>query len=229
MPVVDYSKCVIYKIQHQSKDELLYVGSTTHFGNRKTQHKSKCHNPNDKQYKQRLYQTIRDNGGWDEFNMVIVKEFPCDNKRQAEAEEDKCIREMKSSLNMRKAYITKEEKQEYFKKYNNLFYQQNREQILEQRKENNKYNIDRRREYNKEYEERNKEILKGKRKIYREKNKDKNKEYNKEYSENNKIKIKEQRRERDKENIKCDCGCILRKCGLAKHLKTLKHLTFINQ
>jgi len=229
MPQVDYSKIVIYKIQHQELDELLYVGSTTHFGNRKRQHKGNCYNPNGKSYNSKLYSTIRDNGGWDEFNMVIVKEFPCENKRQAEAEEDKCIREMKSSLNMRKAYITKEEKQEYFKKYNKDFYQQNRERILQQTKEYNKDNIERKKEYNKEYEERNKEILKVKRKNYREQNKDKNKEYNKEYSENNKIKIKEQRRERDKEKIKCECDCMIRKSGLAKHLKTLKHQTFINQ
>ena len=39
MPQVDYSKIVIYKIQHKEKDELLYVGSTTHFRNRKVQHK----------------------------------------------------------------------------------------------------------------------------------------------------------------------------------------------
>ncbi len=271
MPVVDYSKTVIYKIQHESKDELLYVGSTTHFGNRKTQHKHNCYNTNNKIYNNKLYTTIRDNGGWDAFNMVIVKEFPCENRRQAECEEDKVIRQMRSDLNMKRAFLSPEEKRkndnerhreyyminkdtkikeyielnkdkiaekgkiyreqhkDYFKEYNKDFYQQNREKILEQRKENNKYNIDRRREYNKEYEERNKEILKGKRKIYREKNKDKIKEYNKEYSENNKIKIKEQRRERYKEKIKCECDCMIRKSDLAKHLKTLKHQTFINQ
>ena len=128
MPQVDYSKIVIYKIQHKELDELLYVGSTTHFRNRKVNHKGRCYNPNEKSYNTKLYSTIRDNGGWDAFNMVVIKEFPCENKRQAEAEEDKCIREMKSSLNMRKAFLSPEEKQEYFKEYNKDYYQQNREQ-----------------------------------------------------------------------------------------------------
>ena len=55
MPQVDYSKIIIYKIQHQSKDELLYVGSTTHFGNRKVQHKEKCYNTNNKIYNNKLF------------------------------------------------------------------------------------------------------------------------------------------------------------------------------
>ena len=126
MPQVDYSKCVIYKIQHKELDELLYVGSTTHFGNRKTQHKEKCYGVNGKPYNNKLYSTIRDNGGWDAFSMVIVKDFPCDNKRQAEAEEDRIIREFQAGLNTYRAYTTPEEKQDY--------YEQNRDKILKQKK-----------------------------------------------------------------------------------------------
>ena len=43
---VDYSKTIIYKIQHQDKPELLYVGSTTNFTKRKYQHKNSCNNEN---------------------------------------------------------------------------------------------------------------------------------------------------------------------------------------
>lgn len=146
MPVVDYSKTVIYKIQHESKDELLYVGSTTHFGNRKSQHKEKCYNANGKIYNAKLYQCIRDNGGWDAFNMVVIKEFPCENKRQAEAEEDKVMREMKASLNMQRAFITKEEIKEQKKEYR----EQNREKIVEYRKEYREQNRDKIKEQMKE-------------------------------------------------------------------------------
>ncbi len=135
MPIVDYKKIVIYKIQHKSKDELLYVGSTTHFGNRKRQHKSRCYNPNEKSYNTKLYSTIRDNGGWDAFNMVIVKEFPCENKRQAEAEEDRVMREMLSSLNSIRAYTTPEEKQEYNKEFHKEYHKLNRDKHIEQNKE----------------------------------------------------------------------------------------------
>ena len=170
MPQVDYSKCVIYKIQHKEKDELLYVGSTTHFGNRKVRHKCTCYNPNGKSYNSKLYTTIRDNGGWDAFNMVIVKEFPCENKRQAQAEEDKVIREMKSSLNMVRAYTTEEEKKKLRKEYD----EQNRDKIKETYKN---------------YCELNKDKLKETHKKYYEQNRDKIKEYRKEYCEQNKDKI----------------------------------------
>ena len=229
MPQVDYSKTIIYKIQHETKDELLYIGSTTHFGNRKRQHKSSCYNPNEKSYNNKLYQTIRDNGGWNTFSMVMVKPFPCENKRQAEAEEDKCIREMKSSLNMRKAFLSPEEKQEYFKEYNKCFYQQNRERILQQKKEYQHQNIDKLKEYNREYGQKNKTKIDERHKEYRHQNKEKTKEYDTLYREKNIDKLKEQRNERDKEKIKCECGCVIRKCGLTKQLETIKHQTFINQ
>ena len=93
----DYSKLVVYKIQHINNPELLYVGSTTEFTKRKYNHKNYCGNDNGKKYNYKLYQMIRENGNWDMFNMIVVKEFPCENKRQAEAEEDRLIREMKAN------------------------------------------------------------------------------------------------------------------------------------
>ena len=38
----DYSKNVIYKIQNNDDDSLLYVGHTTNFIKRKNNHKSDC-------------------------------------------------------------------------------------------------------------------------------------------------------------------------------------------
>ena len=35
---IDYSKCLIYKIQHLENDKLLYVGHTTNFTQRKYAH-----------------------------------------------------------------------------------------------------------------------------------------------------------------------------------------------
>jgi len=161
----DYSKTVIYKIQHIDKDDLLYVGSTTDFIRRKAEHKRSC-----KTKKTKLYQMIRDNGGWTEFNMVIIKNFCCDNAQEAKSEEDKIIRQMKATMNMIRAYTTNEEKKEYIKQYQ------------EQNKEKIKQNY-------KEYYEENKEQKKEKSKQYREQNKEKIKEQKKEYYERNKKKI----------------------------------------
>ena len=106
---VDYSKTIIYKIQHKEVDELLYVGSTTDFTRRKAQHKRICNNANSEKYNLKIYSMMRDNGGFDSFNMLVIKEFPCQNKQEVLMEEDKIMREMKSTLNMMRAYLTPEE------------------------------------------------------------------------------------------------------------------------
>ena len=72
---------------------------------------------------------------------------------------------------------------------------------------------------NKEYRENNKEKIKEKDKKYNKNNKDKIKEYNKKKYENNKDKIKEK--------FKCECGSEIRKYELSRHLKTKKHIKFI--
>jgi len=93
----DYSKTVIYKIQHEDDESLVYIGSTTDFTKRKCSHKSRCNNP--KEFNRKLYQMIRDNGGWNCFKMIQIKEFPCNNRREAEAEEDRFMMELKANMN----------------------------------------------------------------------------------------------------------------------------------
>ena len=96
---IDYSKCVIYKIQHKDRDDLLYVGHTTNFTKRKAYHKDYSTNEKSNKYNLQVYKFIRENGGWHQFNMVIIKEYPCESRRQAESEEDKLMREMKATMN----------------------------------------------------------------------------------------------------------------------------------
>jgi len=81
---IDYSNCCIYKIEHIDKDDLVYVGHTTNFTKRKYSHKSCCNNEN-KQSK--LYQMIRDNGGFEMFRMIEVEKYSCTDKREAEKRE----------------------------------------------------------------------------------------------------------------------------------------------
>ena len=104
---VDYSKTVIYKIQHNEDDTLLYIGSTTDFTNRKSQHKCNCNNDNkkNKKFNRKVYKMIRENGGWDSFSMVQIEVFPCETKRDAEAREDELMRDMKASMNSIRAFI----------------------------------------------------------------------------------------------------------------------------
>jgi hypothetical protein len=85
---VDYSKTIIYKI---CCNDLLvtdvYVGHTTEFIKRKYCHKNNCNNQNVKAYNFKVYETIRANGGWDNWTMVQIEEYPCQNSNQAGARE----------------------------------------------------------------------------------------------------------------------------------------------
>ena len=143
---IDYSKSVIYKIQHLEKDELVYVGSTTSFVKRKYAHKSAC-----KTKPNKVYEMIRDNGGWDCFNMIIIKDYPCHSSKELNQEEDKVMRELNSSLNMMRPYITTEERthqkhQNYENRKEEInirhkkYYENNKEELSKKAKEKYKKN-----------------------------------------------------------------------------------------
>ena len=85
---VDYSKSLIYKLC--CKDPLIediYIGSTTNMKVRKGQHKTHCNNKNDKRYNQNKYQFIRENGGFDNWDMIMIEEYSCNSKRELEKRE----------------------------------------------------------------------------------------------------------------------------------------------
>ena len=96
----DYTKSVIYRIV--CKDLSItdcYVGSTTNFKSRKACHKYTCTNPNSKDYNAKVYQFITEHGGWENWSMIMVEEFPCDNKLQLERKERETIENLKPTLN----------------------------------------------------------------------------------------------------------------------------------
>ena len=91
MPKVptDYSKTCIYKLVHKDDvdNENIYIGSTTDFRNRKHRHKYNCNSVKHKESEVKKYQYIRDNGGWDNWVMVEIEKYPCNDKREAETRE----------------------------------------------------------------------------------------------------------------------------------------------
>ena len=123
----DYSKTVIYKIQHNEDETLLYVGSTTDFIKRKSSHKSSCNNPKSKEYNDKKYQMIRDNGGWYMFNMIEIEKYPCNDKREAEKRENDLMHELKANMNSIKSHCGFDNVKEYKKNWKN----ENRERINE--------------------------------------------------------------------------------------------------
>lgn len=125
---IDYSRTVIYKICCKDlniKD--VYVGSTTNFRKRKNQHKTSCNNPNDISYNVYKYQFIRDNGGWENWDMIMIKKYSkCESKLQCLKKERKYVEKLNATLNMRKPGRTEKE---YHKQYR----EKNRD-ILNQKK-----------------------------------------------------------------------------------------------
>ena len=209
---MDYSKCCIYKIEHNDDESLVYVGHTTCFNKRKTAHKSNCKNENYKYYNIKVYQMIRENGGWDMFKMIEVEKYPCADRREAERRENEAMKELKACMNMRNSFLTQDEKQEQAKEYNTNYYELHKEQVKEYQK-NNKHKIQ---ERMKDYRDNNKLKIQEYKKDYREANKPKIQEREKDYYEANKLKINEK--------VKCECGCEINKHNLKRHQKNNKHL-----
>lgn len=101
----NYTKTQIYKIV--SKDSNItnfYIGSTTNWTKRKQSHKYRCNVVNNKKYNYQIYQIMRDNGGFDNFNMILVEDYPCENKREAEKREQYWKDIMKPDLNTKNAF-----------------------------------------------------------------------------------------------------------------------------
>jgi len=85
---IDYSKIVVYKLA--CKDPLVpdvYVGSTTNFIKRKYGHKSATTNYKSKSYDTKIYEFIRNHGGWYNWDMVEIEKYPCKDGNEAHARE----------------------------------------------------------------------------------------------------------------------------------------------
>ena len=75
---IDYSKIVMYKIIHNDINiKECYIGSTTQFCTRKNTHKTTCTDPTRKNHNLKVYKFIRDNGGWENWNMIEIEKYPC--------------------------------------------------------------------------------------------------------------------------------------------------------
>ena len=152
---MDYSKTIIYKIVSNDLNiNDVYVGHTTNFIKRKAQHKSDCNNINSKRHNLKVYKTIRENGNWDNWLMIEIEKYPCNDINEATARERHYYELLNAKINIQ---CPGRNKQEYNKEYN-------------------KDNKDKIKEHKKEYYEENKDKINEKAKEYRENNKDKLKE-----------------------------------------------------
>ena len=92
---IDYSNTIIYKIickDPNVKD--IYVGHTTNFVQRKYHHKYSSYKDNCK-----LYQVIRNNGGWKNWTMEIVDFCKCNDQYEARKKEQEYFILLNATLN----------------------------------------------------------------------------------------------------------------------------------
>ena len=94
-----YDNFIIYKIYQEGREDMVYIGSTTNFNQRKFSHKKNSTNKRSKKYNIKLYKYIRSMGGWDTFKMEIIEtnNFSC--KGDGLKRECELIEEYGSKLN----------------------------------------------------------------------------------------------------------------------------------
>jgi predicted GIY-YIG superfamily endonuclease len=82
----------------------LYVGHTTDFRRRKNGHKSRSSSSEIK-----IYKTIRNNGGWDNWSMIEIEKFSCNDSNEATARERYWFEILQAQLNTLFPQRTREE------------------------------------------------------------------------------------------------------------------------
>ena len=86
---IDYSNTVIYKLTCNDKDITnTYVGHTTNFIQKKYIHKQNCIKKRKVNNKCKMYDIIRNNGGWENWKMEVIDIFNCANLNSAIKKEE---------------------------------------------------------------------------------------------------------------------------------------------
>jgi len=234
----DYSKCQIYKIVCKDpKIKDCYVGNTCNWIKRKSKHKQSVNCENDKGYNYKKGIIIRENGGWNNWEMVLIENFPCENDLQARSKEREWLEKLGATMNGQNPIATKEDIKIQYKKY----YEEHREEVkakstkyyAEHREELNakatKYYAEHREEQNakkaKYYEEHREELNAKATKYYAEHREEKKVSLAKYYEEHCE-EVKAKNRERSSKKMTCPCGIEHRVGEKSRHIKTAKHIAW---
>jgi len=222
---IDFSKTIIYKIVHKEDPDNheSYTGHTTEFAKRKNCHKRRCENPADKMHHYKVYQYIRENGGWDNFIMLEIEKYPCNDGNEARARENYWYTELKSKLNTQIPSRTPKQYQqdnhEKISEWKKQYQQDNHEKISEWKKQYYQDNFEKISEKGKQYRQDNREKISEQKKQSYQDNRDDILEKQKQYYQENREKILENINQK----ITCEiCGFIGTKNHLKRHQKTKK-------
>ena len=144
----DYQNGKVYTLRCYSDVLLVYVGSTTKpLSDRKSNHKfNSLRNPNNS-----LYKIILENGGWDNWYIELVENYPCNSKQELERREGEIMREIGNLNSKMPRGLKQKENPNYQTEHKE---ERSKEpEYIENKKEDKK-------NYDKEYREINKERIK---------------------------------------------------------------------
>lgn len=148
--MVKYNKSIIYKICCKNPEiKEIYIGSTANeLRKRKNQHKTDSNNINSKSYNLYVYQFIRDNGGFDNWDIVEVERYCANDKQELHKRERYYIELLGASLNSQipnrsqkeyekdnKDKIKEYKQEDKYKEKVKEYYQANKDKILEKQRE----------------------------------------------------------------------------------------------
>ena len=249
---IDYSKTHIYKIVCKDTNiKDCYVGHTTDFSKRKSQHKRMTTNEQNRHYNIYLYHFIRENGGWDNWDMINIETINCKDSLEAKTIERDFTEKLGANLNRVQAIETQEEKavrkKQWAEDNAERVKENNRQYYLDHKEEHNAYgkqyreeHKDEIREWKKQHYEENEEDILAKQKERYEEKKDiileRNKQWRNEHKEEQK-KYWKQFRVKNKDKIQawkttkinCECGSVIRQDHKAGHIKSKKHQAYLKQ
>jgi hypothetical protein len=149
---IDYKKVIIYKLVCDDlsvKD--LYVGHTTDFTNRKRSHKSNSLNVNYIGYNFKVYKMIRENGGWNNWSMITIEKYPCNDDLEARARERYWYEVLNANMNSQCPTLDLEKRKRKIKISEKKYRDKNKDKIQEYKKTYHEINKDRIKEYKKDY------------------------------------------------------------------------------
>jgi hypothetical protein len=94
----------------------LYVGSTTDLHKRLKSHKTCVNNPTNPHYNYKVYKSIRENGGWENWKAEEIEKLENVKKIDVRIREEEISKKLGANLNMWKAYRTLDQAKAYYDK-----------------------------------------------------------------------------------------------------------------
>jgi len=89
----------IYKITDKEDANEYYIGSTINISTRKSHHKKSTTNRVSKKYWCKIYQYIRANGGWDNFEFEVLESGQYIDRKEIKQKEQEWINKLNPTLN----------------------------------------------------------------------------------------------------------------------------------